>query len=1010
MRAPLSPAQERVWLLQRMYPDDTSYNMYIVRRIEGPLDRTAFTAALGAVVDRHEGLRTRFAEVDGVPWAVVQEGWRPVIEWVDAPDELSARVILEDRVNRPFDLAAAPPLRVSVVTFGPDDHLLCAVPHHIVADGWSAVILLSDLAEFYSAHVLGRAPELPALPVQPGDYARWQRRRSDRAVPYWQDKLAEPPPPDLPMARARAVPPAERAAVWHRTTVALPVIRELERLARAGRASLFMVMMAAYQALVFRHTGRDDILTGTAVAGRDRVELEPMIGYVAQGVVLRGDLSGDPTFIELVERVRSEALDALNRPAVPFERLPHPVDAVMPSMLILHNHNEGAGRAFHGLEMSPYGSDLTQTKSGLLVEAWEIGGEFTLSIIGARELYDHEDLVCLAERFRRLLESAAAAPGTPISELDLWTPEDHKFLAATDEVAEPDFQPYTIGNGEVALVCGAETVSYAELETRVGRLAGGLRAAGVGRGDIVGVCLPRSPEAIVALLAVWRAGAAYLPLDPADPPERIASILTDAAAAGVVTRAVLPYRSFDPDVAGEPPETVNRPSDPAYVIFTSGSTGRPKGVVIDHRAVAARVAWMREAYELGPADRVVQFASLSFDAHVEEIFPALAAGAALLLLPEGAATLPDVLASPQGRSVSVLDLPTAYWHRLVDDLDEIAWPPALRLVILGGEQVLAPAVARWQERFARSARLVNTYGPTEGTVIATACDLVNDGERPPIGRPIDGASVRVADARGRPQPYGCAGELMIGGPGVAIGYLGRPGVTAAAFGPDPHGGTGGRRYRTGDRGRWRRDGRLEFLGRFDAQVKVRGFRIEPGEVESHLTALHGVREAYVTAVGDDLVAYVTGDHIDVAELRTGLAARLPRQFVPTAWVRLDALPLTRAGKVDRAALPPPDKPAAAERVPPRGDAEELVAGIWRDLLGVEPGAFDDFFALGGHSLMATRVAARLRRAVGVEVPIRTIFERPSVAGLAAAVEELVVAELAEMTDEEAYVLLAEEPS
>jgi hypothetical protein len=316
-------------------------------------------------------------------------------------------------------------------------------------------------------------------------------------------------------------------------------------------------------------------------------------------------------------------------------------------------------------------------------------------------------------------------------------------------------------------------------------------------------------------------------------------------------------------------------------------------------------------------------------------------------------------------------------------------------------------VARWHERFGCTVRLVNTYGPTEATVIATAADLVPGGARPAIGRPIGGAGVHVLDPQGRPQPPGCAGELVIGGPGVAAGYLGRPGATAAAFVPDPYGGPGARRYRTGDRGRWKPGGELEFLGRFDAQVKVRGFRIEPGEVESHLIALPGVREAFVTAAGDDLVAYVTGQ-ADVADLRAELAARLPRQLVPTAWVRLDALPLTRAGKVDRAALPPPEKAAAAERVPPRGDAEHLVAGIWQDLLGVGPGAYDDFFALGGHSLMATRVAARLRRAVSVEVPIRTIFERPTVAGLAAAVEELLVAELADLTDEEACVLLAEE--
>ncbi|WP_449064815.1 non-ribosomal peptide synthetase [Planomonospora algeriensis] len=458
--------------------------------------------------------------------------------------------------------------------------------------------------------------------------------------------------------------------------------------------------------------------------------------------------------------------------------------------------------------------------------------------------------------------------------------------------------------------------------------------------------------------------------------------------------------------AGAGPAAV-RSADAAYVITTSGSTGRPKGVVVEHGAVTARVRWMRSAYGLAPGDHVVQFASLGFDAHVEEVFPTLAAGAALVLLPDGATSLPEVLATPAGRRVTVLDLPTAYWHALVEEQEEVAWPPGLRLVILGGEQVAAAAVERWRTRFADRVRLVNTYGPTEAAVIATAADLGADAAsgRPPIGRPIGETWIHVLDGRGRPLPAGAAGELVIGGAGVARGYLGRPSLTAAVFVPDPYGPPGARRYRTGDRARRRLDGRLEFLGRLDGQLKVRGFRIEPGEVESRLLDHPEVGQAFVTVRGEELIAYFTGT-ADPAELRARLERVLPRQLVPAAWVRLEALPLTSSGKVDRAALPEPDLVPAAGRVPPRTDAEKLVAGIWEELLGVTgPGVFDDFFALGGHSLLATRVAARIRRATGVEVPVRTVFARATIAELAAAVEELLIEELAGMTDEEALELL-----
>ncbi|MEU6430656.1 amino acid adenylation domain-containing protein [Microbispora sp. NPDC046973] len=1037
MRAPLSPGQERLWLLQRLNPRDASYTMYTVRRLRGPLDPDAFERALADVVARHEGLRTRFEEEDGVPWAVAEPpgtaGSAPPVERIQAGDEEHARRLVAERVNAPFDLAEGVPLRVAVIAIGPLDHVLCVTMHHIIGDGWSLGILFDDLAECYTARLHDRAPSLAPLPVQPSDYARWQRRRAERAVPYWQERLADPPPPDLPCAIGSGgvggedVRDEDRAG-FQIVRMGREVAGELDRLARENRTTLFTVLMTAYQVLLHRHTGHTDVLVGTAVAGRDRVELEPMIGYLSQTVVLRGDLDGDPSFTELLARVRQEALTALSRPSVPFERIGHPAEALMPTMFILHTQDLGPTRPFGDLSVGFFPDGYRQVKLGLYAEAWFEGGEIVVSFGhdgSSGSPHEAEAVRRLADRFLLLLESAVAEPQRRISELRLWTGDDEadiRAMAGDGADAPGPVVPEMIAEvvrrtpGAVAVVCGETEVTYGELDLRAARLAAALRARGVRPGDVVGVCLPRSVEAITALLAVWRAGAAYMPFEPDEPEERLAFSLADAGATHVITTRALPAGltavappagedTAGSDDPGEPVET--RPGDVAYVISTSGSTGRPKGVAVEHRAIAARIRWMRDEYGLAPGDRVVQFASLSFDTHLEEVFPTLAAGATLVLLPGGAATLPDLLAAPGGERVTMLDLPTAYWHHLVEEIDQIAWPPALRLVVIGGEQASGGAVARWRDRFGDGVRLVNTYGPTEAAVIATATDLgAPPYGRPPIGRPVGATTVHLLDAAGAPVPKGVIGELVIGGAGVARGYLRRPALTAAAFVPDPLGPPGSRRYRTGDRARWTQDGVLEFLGRLDGQLKVRGFRIEPGEVEARLLDHPGVGQAFVTVHAEELVAYVTGTATG-EELAAHLARTLPRHLVPTAWVVLESLPLTSRGKVDRAALPAPVRAPSAGHVPPSTDAELLVAEIWAELLGVGSiGANDDFFTLGGHSLLATRIAARLRRATGMEVPVRTIFERRTVAELAVALEDLLVAELEEMSDEEAERLLS----
>ncbi|MGP3918219.1 non-ribosomal peptide synthetase [Nonomuraea sp. 10N515B] len=1003
MRTPLSPAQERLWMLQRLVPGDASYTMYLVRRLRGPLDRDAFTGALGALVARHESLRTAFTEEDGTPWAVAGPvGWAPPIEWLAAAEE-QVGALVDERANAAFDLAAGVPLRVAVIEIAPDDHVLCLTLHHILADGHSLEIMLDDLGEYYAAAVERRPARLPDLRILPSDYARWQRRRADKAMPYWSEALAAPPVTELPFAR-----PGARAAVreggYHWVRLGARHLAEVERLALAHRATPFMVLMAAYQALLFRHSGQQDMLVGTVVAGRDRVELERMVGYLTQTLPLRGDLTGDPTFAELLGRVKGVALDVMGRPAPLLERLARGVETLLPTVFIMQDYAAGQDRVYGGVRVSDAQGSHDQIVVDLLVEVWPAGDELAICFGYDGAVFDISEVETIAERYLTLLAGAVTKPDTPISRLPAWTAQDEKTMA---ELAAGPAEPVADGvldlvadvvrrmPDAVAVRCGDQVVSYAALWDRAGTLAGTLRESGVREGDVAAVRLAPSAEVIAALLGVWRAGAAYLPLDPADPFARHTDSMAAAGAAWLIGEDGV--RAVGEGSAAKGPE-----KGIAYVMTTSGSAGLPKAVLVEHGSVAARVGWMRREYGLGPGDHVVQFASLSFDTHVEEIFPALASGAAVVPLPDGPASLPDLLAEPDGRRITVLDLPTAYWHRLVESPAEVAWPPALRLVILGGEQADGAAVARWH-REGPGVRLVNTYGPTEATVIATWAELdgTDSGGRPPIGRPLSATSVRVLDPRGEPVPPGAAGELVIGGAGVARGYAGLPGRTAAAFEPDPYGDPGTRRLRTGDRARWRSDGLLEFLGRLDDQVKVRGVRIEPGDVEAALREHPGAGQVAVAARGEDLVAYFTGP-ADPAELRTHAARRLPRGFVPTLWSQLAELPLTSRGKVDRAALPEPDRVTGTDHTAPRTDSEALVAEIWAEVLGLERvGVLDDLLELGGHSLMTTRVAARLRAMLEVEVPIRTVFGCGTVAELAEAVEDLLIEEIDAMSEEEA---------
>ncbi|MFF5229297.1 amino acid adenylation domain-containing protein [Dactylosporangium sp. NPDC000521] len=1022
---PLSDAQRRLWFLQRLDPHDASYNMFLVLRLRGRLDRGALRRALDALADRHVALRCAYPEVGGEPAVEVGPATVPFEELAleSSPEpEAAARAAVADRTNAPFDLRGGAPVRASLLRLAPDDHVLCLVVHHIAGDGWSLNVLREDLAALYAGRPL--AP-LPPVPANNGD--------QEAGLAYWRDRLAGPAVLDLPTDRPRPAEPTHRGAFLGAHLPA-GVTARLEDLAGQARTSLFAVLLAAYQVLLARHTGQSDVLVGSTLAARDRVEIERAVGYFARTVVLRDQVDPAEPFTGLLGRARECVLDALTHAEAPFERLAAGAVPLFQTMFVLHTQDEGTPvDRFADLHASFFDSGYRQAKFDLMLEAWRAADGLTLVFGYDTDLLDATTVDRWARRFEILCAGIAADPGVAVGALPLLTADDEALVGSLAAPAPSPPQPLTPGlprlaaPDSVAVRCGAQSLTYAELNRRADALAGALadaladalsgpiRAAAVAGPPVVAVAAHRDIGTIVALLAIWRAGGAYLPIDPGQPAGRIAALVAGSGARLAVGDAPWPdgLRVLAPPSGTLPAVDRATPDGAAYVLYTSGSTGTPKAVVVDHEALAARVGWMRRDYRLGPGDTVVQFAPLAFDAHAEEIWPALGAGATVRLLPDGPLSLPDVLAGPGGADVTVLDLPTAYWHDLVAQIDAIAWPPRLRLVILGGEAVHAAAVARWRTRFGDTVRLVNTYGPTEATIIATATDLGPDDTTgpPAIGVPLPGVRAAVVDAGLRPVPPGAYGELLLGGAGLAHGYLGRDDLTRERFVTWPPSGRGARYYRTGDRVRLRADGRLDFAGRLDDQLKVRGFRIEPAEVEHHLLESPGVTGAVVVAHDGALVAYVAGG-APAGALRARLAARLPGHLVPDRWVAVDALPRTATGKIDRRALPPPPEgadgpPAPSE--PPRTDAEQLIADVWTEVLGLDrAGVDDDFFTLGGHSLLAVRVAARLRAMTGLDLPIRLLFTHRRLADLAAAVEQRLLAELAELSDDEVAGLLEAE--
>jgi amino acid adenylation domain-containing protein len=1033
---PASDAQRGLWFLDRMYPGLPVYNVNVLCWIDGDLQPRLLERTLNEIVRRHESLRTGFEERDGEPVQVVAPALTLPLPLTDtghlAESEREPAVcrMAVEEAARPFDLATPPLVRAHLFRLAPERHALALVMHHAICDGLSMPVLLQEIRVIAAALARGQDCPLPDLGIQYVDYTAWQQKRLEAAglgeqLAYWRERLAGLQPVELPADRPVPAEPTFRGG-RHPFRWDAGLVERLHGLARAEGASLYMVLLAAFQALLHRYSGQTDLGVGCPVAGRPRQELAGLIGLFVNRVVLRTDLAGDPPFRELLSRVRRTVLGAFEHQDAPFDRVVDqlrverspgrsPLQQVVLNLLTFSREPEPEGARFR-LRAEEYGNGTA--KQDLSVEMMEVDGELDGAIEYSADLFDAATVARLAGHLRRLTESALQDPGRRLSQLAiLGADERHRLLvephpspARGEERAECVHRRFAAQARRTpdapAAVCEGETLTFAELDRRANRLAHHLRAMGVGPERVTGLCLEPSLDMVVGLLGILKAGGAYVPLDPGQPPERLRFVLGDAGAGVVVTREGLTARlpeevvavRLDRDAAAieKGPDTETdtgvTPANLAYVIHTSGSTGRPKGVGVEHRQLDRYLAGVCERVGLG-AGVYALVQPLTFDSSANTVYPPLVTGGCLLLVPPDAARDAAALADRfTALPPDVLKIAPSHLAALLADADARTLLPA-RTLIIGGE----PSSLRWARRLPDlrpGCEVHSHYGPTETTVGVTCLRLADrpDLDRPstPIGRPLPHARGYVLDADLELLPEGVPGELWVGGAQVARGYVGRPDLTAERFRPDPLAGPGARMYRTGDRCRWLPGGVLEFEGRVDRQVKVRGFRIEPGEIEAALRRHPGVREAAVEARDEGgrrrLVAYVvaTGAAPLASELRAHLAARLPEHMVPAAFVLMDGLPLTRHGKLDRAALPEA-APEDSARVAPRDATERALAEVWRDVLGLEElGVADNYFDLGGDSITSIRIVARAR-AAGLVLTPQLLFRHQTIAELAGAV-------------------------
>jgi amino acid adenylation domain-containing protein len=1028
---PVSFAQERLWFVEQLNPGTTAYVMRASVRLQGELDLEALRLALDDLGQRHDSLRMSFPE---------SEDGRCTVEVADRvdiplrlvpmdpearPDVLGWARALTTADSGPFDLTQAPLMRAMVVQIGPDDHVLHLAMHHIISDGWSRPVLLGDWAMLYSAR-LGLAAAAEAPPVRYGDYAAWQRERlatalGDRDLAYWRQALSGVAPLDLPTDRPR--PPQQcSTGAGYKIRFDDELVEGLRRLGREHGATLFMILLAGLHALLHRITGQRDFAVGSPVAGRLRPELERVVGLFVNMLALRADITEPMSFGDLLAQTRDRVLEALSHQELPFERLVQELNLdrdtsrppVFQVLFSMHNSEGAAGQWPQGLTALRYGLQITDSKHDISMYVDErVDGMY--AVFGYRtDLFDTATIERIAGYYQQLLRSAVARPQEALAGLELMSGAQRSaVLALSSGPAVPGgkvagrtlgevISPYVATTPDApAVVSGDQSLSYRELDRRANQLAHWLRAQGAGPGVLVGVCLEQSSELAVALLAVLRCGAAYVPLDAEQPAARLQSMLDDAKPALVLAdqplqagpARVIQLGQIRQEVAScspAQPESPAAPDDLAYVIYTSGSTGKPKGVAVAHRQVLTYLDGVAARFEVEPGARWALLQSLSFDFAVTVFYLGLSSGGSVHLVPRRC-TGDELAAYLSRHRIDYLKMTPSHLAALATGGVSLASLAPAKALILGGEA----SRLEWASELARSgAAVFNHYGPTEATVGLTTFRVPLSGEGPtPIGTPLPNARAYVLDGQLRPAPVAVTGEIYLGGDRLARGYLGQPALTAQRFLPDPYAiEPGARMYATGDLGRWRADGELEFLGRRDGQVKLRGYRVELGEVDAALAACSGVTAAVTVLAGDRLVGYLQREHSssgpdpEPAQLRATLAERLPEYMIPNLFVWLDRLPLQEHGKVDRKALPAPAAPVStAGHVEPEGPTETVIAGVWAEVLGLERvGALDDFFDLGGHSLLATQVIARLRRALAGTRPISVmdLFRCRTVRGLA----------------------------
>jgi amino acid adenylation domain-containing protein len=1045
---PLSFAQQRLWFIDQLEPGSSVYNFPAAVRLKGPLNVAALKKSLDEIVKRHEALRTTFAIVDGRPVQVIAPRLTltlPIVDLRELPEPEREREVQRLATNealRPFDLAEGPLVRTTVLRLGENEHVGLLTMHHIVSDGWSTGILIREMAVLYDAFCSDRPASLPELPIQYADFAHWQRHWLEGEVletqlTYWkQQLLGAPPLLELPADHPR--PPLQTFRGAHQSILLTRTVGDgLKALSRQEGATLFMTLLAAFTILLHGYTNQDDLVVGTPTANRNRLEIEGLIGFFVNTLVLRTDLSDNPSFRDLLRRVREVCLGAYAHQDLPFERLVeelHPArdlsrNPLFQVMFVLQNAPLQAVE-LPGLSLSPIEVDTSTTHFDLTLHIVDTEQGLVGTLAYNTDLFEAVTITRMLGHFRTLLEAVIATPERCVSDLPLLTEGERQQLLLnwndTTVDCPKDLCIHQLFEAQVertpdaiAVVLEDRQLTYDELNRQANQLANHLRLLGVGPEVPVAICLKHSVEMVVGLLGILKAGGVYVPLDPAYPKERLAFMLEDAKVPVILTQgallAGLPEHHanvvcLDSDweaitqKSAENPICFTMPENLAYVIYTSGSTGQPKGVLVSHASTAEHCLNVQRYYELDSSDRVLQFASMSFDLSLEQIFPTLIVGATLVLMSTDVWHTTDLHKRSSEFRLTVLNIPTGYWQELTRewaDLSELVPNIQPRVFIVGGDTMLPEFLDLWHRTPMSSIRLINAYGPTETTITATAFDIAPRLREPsalqriPIGRPLANRATYILNKYGDPVPVGVPGELYIGGHCLARGYLKRPDLTAQNFVPDPFSSEPGTRlYKTGDLARYLSDGNIEFLGRIDDQVKVRGFRIELGEIEAALRQHPAVRETVVlareNAPGEKhLVAYVVaqGESPPTAsELRVFLKEKLPDYMMPAVFVPLAALPLMPNGKVNRSALPEPGRTRSEPGrafVAPRNPLELQITSLWEEVLGIRPiGVTDNFFELGGHSLAAVRLFALIERRLGKKVPLATVFQGATVEHLA----------------------------